>query len=53
MFIDINSNETVTVEQLLEEYNENKRILPDEFDYSFDEYVSNCLTINGGTLERC
>lgn len=51
--MDINSNEIVTIEQLLEEYNENKRILPDEFNYSFDEYVKNCLTINNGTLEEC
>ena len=52
MFLDIESGEKVTLGQLMEEYKQNKQALPSEYDYSFDEYVKNCLVENNGTLER-
>ena len=50
-FLDIESGETVTVDQLYIEYCENKRNCPTEYGYSFADYVRNCLTTNNGTLE--
>ena len=52
MFLDIESGEKVTIGQLMEEYEQNRKKLPNEFNYSFDEYIANCLTENNGTLER-
>lgn len=52
MFRDIESGEKVTLCQLMEEYKQNRQALPSEFNYSFDEYVANCLVENNGTLER-
>lgn len=52
MFLDIESGENVTLGQLMEEYMQNKEALPSEYNYSFDEYVKNCLVENNGTLER-
>lgn len=48
-FLDIESGETVTTEQLFSEYKmnvENGNTAP----CLFSEYVWNCLTINNGTL---
>lgn len=50
-FYDIESGKTITREQLFEEYKQNQKIMPDEYNYSFDEYVNNCLTSHNGTLE--
>ena len=52
MYIDIESGKTVTTEQLYTEYMHMKREQPSEYDYTFPEYVRNCLTENNGTLER-
>ena len=52
MFLDIESGEKVTLGQLMEEYEQNRKAMPSEYNYSFDEYVANCLTENNGTLER-
>lgn len=51
MFYDIESDEYITIEQLFLEYQENRKSNPSEFKYSFSDYIRNCLTINGGTLE--
>lgn len=50
MWIDINSNEIITATRLREEYEENKKNLPEEYNYSFEEYIQNCLTKNNGSL---
>lgn len=52
MYIDIETNETITTEQLFKEYTENKQNAPEEYNYSFAEYINNCLTRNNGTLEK-
>lgn len=50
-FYDIESEKIVSVLELHNEYTENRKSFPEEFNYSFSEYVNNCLTINNGTLE--
>ena len=50
-YYDIESGEVITREQLFKEYKHNREIMPDEYNYSFDEYVNNCMTANNGTLE--
>lgn len=52
MYYDIESCETVTTEQLYNEYMRNRQEQPDEYNYSFAEYIKNSLTTNNGTLER-
>lgn len=51
MFYDIESNEIVTIEQLKNEYDMLRQDQPDEYNYSFEEYIRNCKTENNGTLE--
>lgn len=51
MWIDINSNEIITATQLRAEFEENKKNNPVEFNYTFEEYISNCLVENNGSLE--
>ena len=51
MFFNIESGEYITIGQLYIEYTENKKNFPDEYNYTFIEYVSICLTENNGTLE--
>lgn len=52
-FRDIETGETVTRGQLWREYLKNKRELPaGYYELSFGAYINNCLTRNGGTLER-
>ena len=50
-FIDIETGELVTVEQLETEFNSLRSEQPDEHNYSFSEYIRNCLTRYNGTLE--
>ena len=50
MWIDINSNEIVTAVQLRKEYEENKKNQPEEYNYSFEDYIQNCLAKNNGSL---
>ena len=52
MYRDIETGEAVTIEQLHKEYEQMKQEQPDEYGYSFMDYVHNCLTENNGTLER-
>ena len=51
LFYDIESSELVTLAQLKEEYNRNRKAQPEEFNYDFADYIRNCLTENNGTLE--
>lgn len=51
MYRDINSNEIVTREQLYKEYLQMQAEQPEEYNYSFPEYIRNCKTENGGSLE--
>ena len=49
---DIESGEIITRDQLFEEYIENLKASPSEYMHiSFPEYIANCMTYNGGTLE--
>lgn len=51
-FYDIESGEIITSATLYREYLANKAAAPDEFRYSFLDYIKNCLTAHNGTLER-
>lgn len=49
---DIDSGEIITVDQLAAEYIDNLKRCPSEYAHiSFSEYIANCMTYNGGTLE--
>lgn len=50
MWIDINSNEIITAVQLREEFEENKKNQPKEYNYEFEDYIQNCLVENNGSL---
>lgn len=50
MWLDINSNEYVSRMLLQEEYEEFKKQQPYEFNYSFEDYINNCLVENNGSL---
>ena len=52
MFYDIEAGELVTLEQLRAEYEANRAAQPEEYNYSFADYVVNSLTSHNGTLER-
>jgi len=52
MYIDIETNEIITTEQLFSEYESMRSAQPEEYNYSFADYVHNCLTENNGTLEK-
>ena len=52
MYIDIETNEIISTEQLLAEYESMRSAQPEEYNYSFADYVHNCMTENNGTLER-
>lgn len=51
-FYDIESGEYITLETLYSEYLTMQKEQPDEYNYSFTEYINNCLTVNNGTLEK-
>lgn len=51
IFLDIESGALVTLEQLEKEYHEAQAENPSEYNYSFSDYIRNCLTVNNGTLE--
>lgn len=51
-FYDIEGKEIITEEQLYKEYKEMQNEQPENYDYSFSDYISNCLTCNNGTLEE-
>ena len=50
IYYDTNTEEYITESDLKEEY---EKYLDEDNDYiRFSQFVNNCLTINGGTLER-
>ena len=49
-FYDIESEEIISSLQLLNEYIENVKSNPSEFNYSFSDYIKNCLHESNGTL---
>ena len=51
LFIDIETGATVTMGQLFAEYIEKQESNPEEYNYSFSDYIKNSLTENDGTLE--
>ena len=51
MWIDCESGEIVTREQLFSEFSMLKSEQPDEYNYSFADYIRNCESKNG-TLTR-
>lgn len=50
-FRDINTGETITEEELRKEFEELKKETPEEYNYSFGNYIRNC-TDKDGTLEE-
>lgn len=53
IFFDIETREIITEEVLAETLEELKECEPSEYgDITLDQYISNCLTINNGTLEE-
>ena len=51
LFKDIETGELITVEQLQVEFNMLRAAQPEEYGYTFADYINNCLTVNNGTLE--
>ena len=50
-FRDTNTGEIITEEELRKEFEELKKEAPEEYDYSFGNYIRNCTDKNG-TLEE-
>ena len=50
-FRDINTGEIITEEELRKEFEELKRETPEEYDYSFNQYLLNCTSKNGMLTE--
>lgn len=50
LYFDIESSEIITTTQLEAEFKRMKAENPDEYPYSFPEFVNDCLTINNGSL---
>lgn len=51
VFHDIENDFIVTEKQLYTEFVLLKTAQPDEYNYSFNEFINNCLTIHNGTLQ--
>ena len=52
MWLDIEQGMLYTTEQLEQMFNELKKEQPEEYDYSFYEYLKSCSVRENGTLER-
>ena len=50
VYYDINTEEYITESDLFEEYE--KYLDEGNYNITFAQYVNDCLTVNGGTLER-
>ena len=50
-FRDINTGEIITEEELRKEFEELKKETPEEYDYSFNQYLLNCTSKNGMLIE--
>lgn len=51
LFFDVETQEQITELQLLEEFRAFQRVLPQEYNYSFAEYIRNCTSKNGTLTE--
>lgn len=51
MIFKTESDETVTAEELKAEFEQLQREQPEEYNYSFNDYIKNC-TDKHGTLEK-
>ena len=47
MWFDVESREIVSEKQLFDEYNAFRKEQPEEYNYSFKEYIANCESKNG------
>ena len=50
-FRDISTGEIITEEELRKEFEELKKETPEEYDYSFEQYLLNCTSKNGMLTE--
>ena len=50
-FRDISTGEIITEEELRKEFEELKKETPEEYDYSFNQYLLNCTSKNGMLIE--
>lgn len=50
-FRDTNTGEIITEEELRKEFEELKKKTPEEYDYSFNQYLLNCTSKNGMLIE--
>ena len=50
VYYDINTEEYITESDLFEEYE--KYLDEGNYGATFAQYINDCLTVNGGTLER-
>ena len=50
-FRDTNTGEIITEEELRKEFEELKEETPEEYDYSFNQYLLNCTSKNGMLIE--
>ena len=50
-FRDISTGEIITEEELREEFEKLKKETPEEYDYSFNQYLLNCTSKNGMLIE--
>ena len=50
VYYDINTEEYITESDLFEEYE--KYLDEGNYGVTFAQYINDCLTVNGGTLER-
>lgn len=50
-FRDTNTGEIITEEKLRKEFEELKKETPEEYDYSFNQYLLNCTSKNGMLIE--
>ena len=53
IFIDTESMRFVTEKELRQQFEQLKREQPEEYDYTFEQYVQNCTSKNGTLEEVC
>ena len=53
IFIDTEAMRFVTEKELRQEFEQLKREQPEEYDYTFEQYIQNCTSKNGTLEEAC
>ena len=48
---DIKTDEIISEKTLFLEFAKNKKLQPNEYNYSFGHFIENCLTSNNGSIE--